>query len=111
MLDSYSLCTRLDSHSQPIYRAGGNRIPEACVSTERKRQGILSPVRNLPSVNGVTLDKVKTMGPLGLDSKQVRWSDLESLFEECAEYYPPTHELPVTPGPTPFHISPQSQDA
>jgi hypothetical protein len=111
LLQSNSLCTRLDSRSLPIYRASRNKSPKASISTESRFQKLPdrtdpesavhdahqsqemgSSVRRLLNMRGLTLDKIKTLAPFISDFKAVRRPGWEKILNDHPEHYAPTNE-------------------
>jgi hypothetical protein len=111
LLESNSLCTRLDSRSLPIYRASRNKPPKVSISAENrlqqlpdrtdpesavhnahKSQEMGSSVHRLLNIRGVTLDKIKTLAPFIYDFKAIRRPDWEKILNDHPEYYAPTNE-------------------
>jgi hypothetical protein len=111
LLESKSLCTRLDSRSLPIYRASRNKPPNASISTENRFQQLHertdsesavhdayqsqemgSSVGRILNVRGVALDKIMTLASFISDFRAIRRPEWEKILNDHPEHYAPTNE-------------------
>jgi hypothetical protein len=105
LLRSHSLCARLDTHCQSIYRASGSRPPNVKIREKTFDPQVDDPsyvgrshrsylrvsTPNILEARGITLDKISALAPL-CNTKQIRRPTWEAFLRTLPPYYIPTQE-------------------